>query len=449
MPINPSLLSFGLRYVFNETADQIFNTLKKRLTDHSQALPKALAKANERAWEAVGLALAGNGLFDRIRDLGRDADIKGVRDQIKKFLDSTPTGLETAKSSVREKATAEWTRLRKAGRFTVIELPGIEIAQRAATMERHGDPAKMTLAAHQVVRETADALRADAPHLAELLTAAPTGGTPLLASAFAFFFRREVETNPELAHGLTFDFLRQISERQEQGLELLNIRTEGLLGQMDVLFVSLGESFAVVVSKLDGINDKLDLIIDKFDVATKVTDPLKVSVTNDRELAQLRHLRDEMRKLPPNLLGSADWSKLGDALAAGGLFGEACEAHTAAARVADTRAEEAEAEYKSYRDACEQEHWELALPALMRASELDPAERFTPFPLDRYEPVAILGAGGFGTVIHCRQLRAVDCLRSNRSSRTIKQQCSCYSWWLLVRLSNVLPRRFPLRERAG
>src|SRR5262249_12071931 len=158
--------------------------IENRLTDHSQALPRALAKANDRAWEAVGLALAGDGLFARIRDVFRDADLRGVRDSIRSFLDTTPTGLENSPAGVRAKPAEEWTRLRKGRRLAAGTEPPGELARRAASMERHGDPARMTAAAHQAVRETAEALRAEAPHLAALLTAAPNGGTPLLAGAF-------------------------------------------------------------------------------------------------------------------------------------------------------------------------------------------------------------------------------------------------------------------------
>jgi len=89
MSITGGLIAFGVRYVFNESADHIINVIESRLTDHNHAL----SKANDRAWEAVGLALAGDGLFNRILDVFRDADMRGVRDQINKFIDNTPTGL--------------------------------------------------------------------------------------------------------------------------------------------------------------------------------------------------------------------------------------------------------------------------------------------------------------------------------------------------------------------
>ncbi len=251
MSVTGGLLAFGVRHVFDVSAERLIELIEKRLTDHSQALPKALAKANDQAWQAVGLALAGDGLFERVRDVFRDADLKGVRDQIKKFLDQTPTGLENATADLRLKAMEEWSRLRKEGRFAADTVPAAELARRAATMERYGDPAQMAASALRVVKETAEAVRAEAPFLADLLTAAPNGGMPLLAAAFAFFFRRELESNAELAHGLSFDYLRQISERQEHGLDLLDIRTSGILEQIAVRFDALEGWFEAQDAKRD------------------------------------------------------------------------------------------------------------------------------------------------------------------------------------------------------
>lgn len=36
-------------------------------TDHSRTLPLALARANDRAWQALGVALAGDGFLDQIK----------------------------------------------------------------------------------------------------------------------------------------------------------------------------------------------------------------------------------------------------------------------------------------------------------------------------------------------------------------------------------------------
>jgi tetratricopeptide (TPR) repeat protein len=418
MTVVGSLMAFGLRQVVGDCADQvvdytgqfvpyagpIFTAVRKRLTDHGQALPAALFRANDRAWQAVGLALAGDGLLDRVMDVFRDGDLKGVRDQIKKFLDQTPTGMESASAGVRLKAAEEWRRLRKSGRLSAESLPPDELANQAAALDRYSDPTQLTAAAHRAAADTAAAVKEQAPHLAQLLTAAPPDGVPLLAVAFAFFFRRELETKAELFRGLASDTLRRVSERQERGFaeleESLGAGTGRVLDRLDQLFDALDEGFAAADAKLDDINAKLDQLIDQRDVATSTSKPLKVTVTNKSELELLQSLRDQLRALPPETVAAADWSKLGDTLAAAGQFPEAGEAHqaaAAAAKAAADRTAEAEAEYKHFRDACETGDHMAALTAFRRAVELDP-ERFTPFDLHRYQPQAVLGAGGFGVV---------------------------------------------------
>ena len=424
MNVVGTLVAFGLRQVIGDAADQVvdyagqalpyarpvFVAVKKCFTDHSQALPHALARANDRAWQAVGLALVGDGLFDRVKDLFRDGDLKGVRDQIKAFLAATPTGLEGAAAGARLKAAEEWHRLRKGKRLAAEALSGDDLAHKAASLERYGDSARLTAAAHAAVADTAAALKAEAPHLAQLLTAAPPDGVPLLAAAFAFFFRREVETNAELAHGLSFDMLRRLSDRQEGGFAQLEVSLGAhagrVLDRLDGLFDALGEWFASVDAKLADIMAELGKIAKQRDVPTSPSGPIKVSVTDKEELKLLQLLRDQLRALPPELVAAADWSKLGNVLRAAGQARQADEAHeasAAAARAAADRTAEAEAVYQRFRDACETGDHGAALAAFCRAAELDP-ERFTPFDLHRYQPTAVLGVGGFGTVLRADDL---------------------------------------------
>jgi len=55
----------------------------------------------------------------------------------------------------------------------------------------------------------------------------------------------------------------------------------------------------------------------------------------------------------------------------------------------------------SQKTVWQRRHWGTALTELREAPRLDP-EHFAPFPLDRYEPERLLGAGGFGVVFLCR-----------------------------------------------
>ena len=68
--------------------------------------------------------------------------------------------------------------------------------------------------------------------------------------------------------------------------------------------------------------------------------------------------------------------------------------------VEDTAAK-AEAHFNAYRTALERRDFATALKELMSAVKLD-AKRFAPFPVGKYQPQTILGAGGFGVAFSCR-----------------------------------------------
>jgi tRNA A-37 threonylcarbamoyl transferase component Bud32 len=64
---------------------------------------------------------------------------------------------------------------------------------------------------------------------------------------------------------------------------------------------------------------------------------------------------------------------------------------------------EAEARFNAYRAALERHNFDEALRELRVAVRLD-AGRFAPFPFDKYEPIRILGAGGFGVAYLCKHV---------------------------------------------
>ena len=265
---------------------------------------------------------------------------------------------------------------------------------------------------------------AEAPHLAELLTTAPPGGTPLLVVAFAFFFRREIESNAELAHGLTYDLLRQLTDRQERGLAELEASLGSQVGtvvhRLDHLFDALGAWFASLGRNVQEVHARLDQydetmarlrdFLDRNDVPTNPSKPTSVSVSGEEELYRLRAIRDVLRGLPSAMLTADDLLQLGHALRAAGLFADAATsdaAAAAAARATAILAAEALAEFSRFKDACETSDWAVAAVALRRAVELDLAE-YQPFDWLRDELVAVVGAGGFGTVFHCRDRFDLD-----------------------------------------
>src|SRR5262245_39029232 len=61
--------------------------LARHFVDHSVRLQEALRVANERAWRALEVALAGESLWDRCKLVLASGEEKAFREQVRPFLD--------------------------------------------------------------------------------------------------------------------------------------------------------------------------------------------------------------------------------------------------------------------------------------------------------------------------------------------------------------------------
>jgi hypothetical protein len=137
------------------------------------------------------------------------------------------------------------------------------------------------------------------------------------------------------------------------------------------------------------------------------SDSLSIRDGAERQLvkaivARFRTLPEsERRELPAlqNALGKLQ-------VVAGEFAGARRDFQEVAAIVGDPAARAA-AHANAYRAALEQRDWTTALQELVRAATLDP-QRFAPFPMDKYQPQRILGAGGFGVAFLCHHSRMKD-----------------------------------------
>jgi tRNA A-37 threonylcarbamoyl transferase component Bud32 len=112
-------------------------------------------------------------------------------------------------------------------------------------------------------------------------------------------------------------------------------------------------------------------------------------------LARFRQLpADQQHKLPALLNG------LGKLQIGSGDFDGARQTFLTVAQNSRETTAQAEAQFNAYRAALEEKKWGDALAAIEKAASLD-AQRFAPFPLQRYQAKRILGAGGFGTAFLC------------------------------------------------
>jgi serine/threonine protein kinase len=428
------LIGFGLRQVLGDGVETVVETVEQRFRDHSQTLPRALERAHDRSWQALGVALAGTGFFDRVKLFFASGEDKGVREQVAAFIQGNAVSFEQSPAGFRQACLEDLQRLRKSGLLTAQGLRAADVARQVSGFRKYTDAQGLVEGAQDVVGRIADDIREGYANLARLLATPTPTGPPLLAAAFAYFFRREVETDDELAHGLFFDGLRHLAAAQATAFREVHKALSTLGDNFDAVFEHLGRIEAVAVqtqatasathgavldlqTEMQGLKDLHLVNADEVrsllvQVQQQLTQAglskgelrpqhsLSINGEDERQavrslLERLRHLPAEERQRVPALLNG-----LGKLQAGAGDFGGAKQLFDEAAQSARGDPARAEVRYNAYRAALEARKWEEALHALREAAELAP-QRFALFPLHRYQPRRILGAGGFGTAFLC------------------------------------------------
>src|SRR5437868_6314231 len=69
-------------------ADAVVGLLSSHFIDHSQQLLAALHRANERAWKALEIALAGDSWWQRCKVKLAAREYQAFRQQVQAFLDA-------------------------------------------------------------------------------------------------------------------------------------------------------------------------------------------------------------------------------------------------------------------------------------------------------------------------------------------------------------------------
>ena len=398
----------------DQAANAVEQFLVTRFTDPSKQLRSALSRASDRSWRAVEIALSGESFWSWLTDRGED---KAFRADIRTFLDSNPLQLPPGRDDAFRRAALDQLRAaRKAGL-----IPGDDAPQYAAKQTtdflRFASPAAVCDAEWRVMAEVAGHLR-HYRHaaLADLLELRPISNQPpLLAVAVRFFFRREVETNPQLFQGLVYDQVDHVGQVLEAGLgrlqdafqnygeRLLEVLALTETIHANVLDLKteqakLGDGFRDIFAAVFGLSEKLDRILER---SLRQTDATSIRGGAERQLVksvkeQFRTLSEPQRREAPALLNA-----IGKLEMAAGNYEEAHQDFRQVATMVNDRTDKAAAHYNAFLASLEKKDWTTALSELVEASRLDP-DRFSLFPLDRYEPERILGAGGSGIVFLCR-----------------------------------------------
>ena len=408
--------------------------LTRQFSDPSQRLNRALEHAHDRAWRVLELALAGNSLWDRCKGMLAGAEYRAFRQQIQEFLAANPPrGLPTQDAKARARCLDELQRARKTGLLVRGGAQPQDLAKHAASLARYaGNPQAMIDAEwHAVEQVAAELRRQEYVLLPQLVSVRLPQGQPLLVVASRYFFRREVEASPELSRSLTFSQLEGLSHTQQAGFEGLNNALTQHQHQLDQMLTGLADAIAELHGAVEQVGavatETRDTVLDVRDEMRDLKNqnlalhqavqklleqhqlqsrPVRgndsLAIQNDHErqavkaiLEQYRRLPEEQRRAAPALLNGL--GKL--QLAVGDTDGARRDFAEAAALAPDIAAK-AEAHFNAYRAALEGEQHDAALSELLQAARLD--RKYLPFPLDKYAPEKILGAGGFGVTFRCR-----------------------------------------------
>lgn len=394
--------------------------LRGHFQDQSERLTQALRRANDRAWGCLEMALAGDSLWDRAKLLMASGEEKAFREQVRTFLDMTPLGnLPSHGPEFRQEALRQLHAARKTGMLGgdgAVDCAAL--ARQVGAFARFADAAAATEEISLLEQMADDVRKAGHGALSHLIALRPTEGDPLLMLAARYFFRRAVEDDEKLFRGLAFAQMERLHREQEQGfaalatlLDTQRQRLEGLLAEAAAV---VAQTHAAVLDiqeeqKRQGTvgREVYDAVIDvqrKLDLLQREVRPRdSLSVRSDAERRLVREVVNRYRALPedqrrelPALLNA-----VGKLEVAAGDFQAAGRDFRAVAELVTDRTARAEASFNAYRAALERRDWDAALAALQTAVELDEA-RFAPFPISKYEPLRILGAGGFGVAFHCR-----------------------------------------------
>src|SRR5262249_11189069 len=113
--------------------------LSNRFSDHSQRLTRALERAQDRAWRAVELALAGSSWWGRCKGMLGAGDERAFRDQVEAFLRAHPLdGVDGHGPNFRAQCVAQLQAARKAGILSKGKVNVEEVAERLGDLSRFG-----------------------------------------------------------------------------------------------------------------------------------------------------------------------------------------------------------------------------------------------------------------------------------------------------------------------
>jgi serine/threonine protein kinase/cyclophilin family peptidyl-prolyl cis-trans isomerase len=423
MSVFEKLSTFALRKVVEGAAEAvgaagvgkaITGFLSQHFTDHSQRLTLALQSSSDRAWRAVEVALAGESLGTRLH---RTED-RELRRQIRTFLDASSEGIASAEPGFRQRCLKELRAAKSAGKLSADQSDPQALAKSAGAFARFADAESVLDAERRLMKGIAGDLAGEYPNLSQLLGLEPEPGRSVVVVAVRYFFRRAVEEDAQLFQGLAFAKLESLGEAQEAGFAALDTllkkqgeRLEAALDELQTIVIETHGAVLDLQSQIDGqsgqlrqIGEAVQKVLEQHQLQRREIrsgDSLSIRSDGERELvkqlvARYRALPEGERRRVPALLNA-----VGKLEVVTGDFEAASNDFAAVATMVDDTGAQAEAHFNAYQAWLERRDWAAAFREFVKAVRLD-GKRFATFPVGKYQPQRILGAGGFGVAYLCK-----------------------------------------------
>jgi len=262
MSILKLLSTCALSQIMGDSADNVLGMLGDRVGDRSRLIIGALQDASQKAWKAVEISLAGESLWSKL-DSRED---KAFRQQIRNLLDNMQLPLLAVRKEFPQLCLQELRLARNQG-LLLNKLTPDELKRSVGMFARQGDQAAILAHERAAVQEMVAILERERfNNLAWLIGQEVENGCGLLVLAVQYYFRRAVETSPELARSLEFTRLEQLSEAQAAGFRQLEQLARAHEKELEQL---LG---GVCVAALDTHDAVLDLAAEQRQHSEQLAD---------------------------------------------------------------------------------------------------------------------------------------------------------------------------------
>ena len=194
-------------------AEASANTIDKfinHFTNHTQTICEALVRANDRAWDCLELALADESWISSLKHRLNAKEKQAVAEQFRSFLPEI-----AGKNELRGKILDELRSARKTGVLDGTRLDSTNLPEELRSFLASTDFQQMKSRSDNQLRLISEELKQLGYINLALIAGQKTEDCSLLVNATRYFFRREVEKNPQLFRSITYSQLDSLDQSQQ------------------------------------------------------------------------------------------------------------------------------------------------------------------------------------------------------------------------------------------